>query len=174
MDEVETRILNIDPKDVETKLLAFGATKVFDGECQSVYFDHQDGRIRAKDQRLRIRKENGTQTLVFKSSLEDGSTHSFLSHVLQIEDIQAAKHLLEGLGFHANLLTTKKRKKFALNNVRFEIDKYTASFENVPIFLEIKASTREEVDNAVKLLGFSKNDCCDWNLDRIEKEYSEG
>lgn len=42
MEEIEVKIIEIDPAEIIRKLEKLGATKVFDGEMNSIYYDYHD------------------------------------------------------------------------------------------------------------------------------------
>ncbi len=69
MNEIEGKILGINVQEVEKKLLALGAKKVFDGELVATMFDFPDKRFSQHEIIVRLRKEGDRTKLTYKKLL---------------------------------------------------------------------------------------------------------
>lgn len=170
MDEVKTKIFNIDPIDTQKKLLALGAVQTFCGEAKSIYFNHTDINI---NRRICLSQENGTQKISVKEIINGDSKDGSLFHTITVSNLQSAKQLLEAIGFRADIFTVKKRRSFVLDLVTFSLDKYTGSLEHIPDFIKINAENENSLNKYVELLGFSKSQMRDWDLEKLDAQFSE-
>ena len=170
MNTKEARIFAIDPVRTKQFLLENGASVVFEGECQSIYFNHN---VNENNRCLRLSQDNGSISLTFKGKEKDLEKNSFLYHSIMVSGIEQTKQLLEALGFIADLLLIKKRTTFMLAGVKFDIDKYLGSFDHVPVLLEIKATDSQSLQKSIEMMGFSKDQCTDWDLAKIDEYYSK-
>ena len=73
MKEIEVKILDIDRKEVEKKLVSLGARKIFDGILEARYYDFQDYHLKKSGVSLRLRKENKRVVLTLKKKVPDAN-----------------------------------------------------------------------------------------------------
>ena len=170
MYTIETKIVDINPKEIEQKLHELGATEKFAGKSTSIFFTHN---IEKDTRCLRLSADNGTHTLTFKGKIDKEELQEFMYHSIRVSDIEKSKLLLEALGFCPDLLLHKKRKTFMLNEVKIDIDKYEGSLDHVPYLVEIKAKNKDALDLVLSKLGFDKTRCCEWDLAKIDTYYSK-
>jgi predicted adenylyl cyclase CyaB len=169
MNTKEAKIFGIDPKKVENHLLSLGATKVFTGKCTSIYFNHN---MKENNRCLRLSQDNGAISLTFKGK-EKGELDLFYYNTIKVSSLEHTKQLLESLGFIPDLFLHKNRTTFMLKSVKYDVDKYLGSFDHVPILLEIKAKDIASLQKSVTLMGFSKDQCTDWDLQKIDEHFSK-
>ena len=71
MNEVEVKILNINRKEIEKKLVALGAKKVFDDKVSALFFDSDEKEVRHNNKQLRLRTEGKKAVLTIKRKIPD-------------------------------------------------------------------------------------------------------
>lgn len=164
MREIEVKILNINRKEVEKKLVSLGAKKVFEGIVEGCFFDFKDNSIRKSRKTLRLRKENNKVVLTFKNPIPHKNLKIKEEHEIEVSDFKKTQKILESLGLSVWLWIKKKRTTYALEGVHFEIDKHIDQFDFVPTFLEIETEDPKIIYKYVRLLGFKKKDCKPWTI----------
>lgn len=173
MDEVEVKILDIDRKKVENKLISLGAKKVFDDEMHAVLFDFKGDSLKKSKMTLRIRKEGGVSFFELKEVVPAKHAKIRKEHRIKISDFEEMRYILEFLGLKPWLIMNKHRTSYELNGVHFDFDNYKDEHEFVPEYLEIEAGDEETVYKYAKMLGFKKEDCKDWVFWDVAKYYSK-
>src|SRR3989338_4016511 len=147
MQEIEIKILEINRKDIEKKLLALGAVKKFDGIIQALYFDYPDGSIN---------KVKNCEELE-----------------VSVSDFEVMKQILEAMGVKQWLSMKKQRTSYSLDGTHFEFDRYVDEYDYIPEFVEIEAKDIETLYKVVEILGFQKEDCKPWGVLKLIKHYSQ-
>ncbi|MFA5797156.1 MAG: class IV adenylate cyclase [Candidatus Woesearchaeota archaeon] len=173
MNEVEVKILEIDRKEIEEKLIKLGAVKIFDDEMYDIKLDNKEGALKNNKQLLRIRKEGKEITLTFKDKSRSEFVKSSEEIEVTVSDFDTIKELFSRLGFTEERSIHKHRTSYKLNNIRYEFDKYLGEYDFVPGFLEIEAQSESDVLAAAKLLGFAKEACKPWTTIDIIEHYPQ-
>ncbi len=169
MKEIEVKILNIDRKQVEAKIIALGAKKVFDGEVNASLFDFPNKSIKDSGKTCRLRTVGENAFLTFKTPIPHDTVKIREEYEIQVSDFEETKKILESIGLAERLTMKKHRTSYALENVHFELDKHHDQFAHVPEYLEIEAIDIDTLYKYVELLGFKKEDCKPWTIRDIEK-----
>ncbi|OGE79083.1 MAG: hypothetical protein A2751_05555 [Candidatus Doudnabacteria bacterium RIFCSPHIGHO2_01_FULL_46_14] len=168
MNEIEVKILEIDVKDVQKKLAALGAKKIFDGEVSWTGFDFPDGKL-GKGEMLRLRRVGDRAELTHKKLLS--TTGAKISEELQTEvgDYESTKKILEAVGFREKrgYPLNKHRISYSLKDLRFEID----TFSDFPTYLEIEGPSQETINEHVEKLGFSIEQTKPWGAREVFDHY---
>ncbi len=167
MQEVEVKILEIDPNDVEQKLFSLGAEKIFDGEISGYIYDFPDGKLNKKRQVLRLRKEGDKVMLASKQKLSVDGVKVSDEYEVEVDNFETTQKIIDALGMIERKRIRKHRTSFIINFksnlIRFEIDKFLDEWEHVPAFLEIEAGDAELIYQHAELLGFKRSDCLAWS-----------
>lgn len=171
--EIEVKILNIDRRAVEEKLISLGAEKVFDDDITAFYYDFPDGSIRNSGGTLRLRQEGIKSVLTFKKDFASTEAKIREEHEIGISDFNEMKYLLETIGLKAWIGMKKHRTSYRLEEVHFEIDSYQDAFSHIPDFLEIEGRDVDSVYAHAELLGFSKENCKPWDIMQLAAFYSK-
>jgi adenylate cyclase class 2 len=171
--ETEIKILGIDRKKLEKKLLSLGAEKVFDGEIHALYYDTPDSSVRRSRGTFRLRREGTKSVLTFKAHVDDTEAKVREETEVTVSDFDAMRSILKSVGFYPWLEMKKHRTTYALQGVHFELDKYTDEFGFIPEFLEIEGRDTEAVYESAAALGFSKDDCRPWDALQVAEYYSD-
>lgn len=162
MREIEVKILEINRKEVEDKLIAMGAKKTFDGEVDSMMFDFEDDSLKNNKDDFRIRKLGSKNIITFKEFVESKDTKIREETEVEVSDFDETVRIFEALGLKCMQRFTKHRTSYSYDNVLFEFDNLEGEYGHIPEFLEIEASDEETVFKYAKKLGFEKEDCVSW------------
>lgn len=160
MEEIEVKFLDIDPGRIQDKLRKIGATKVGEYFYRRRVFDYPDWRLDKAASWLRLRDEGDRITLSFKKRVgadaHDGTTNDTGMEEIEIEvnDFDRTAELILGLGFIEKHYAENKRTRWVKDTVEFDIDTYP----ELEPYLEIEASTWEQIDRAMKQLGLNAAD----------------
>jgi len=172
MHETEIKILEIDRKEIEKKLISMGAKKVFDDEIHAIYYDFPDKSLKNANKVLRLRKEGGKSVLTCKKNLEGTEAKVMEETELEVSDFLTMKLIFELLGFTSWLEMKKHRTRYELCKVHFELDKYYGKYNYIPEFLEIEGPDVAAIYKYAELLGFTQRDCRPWDAVQIADYYS--
>ena len=151
MQEIEVKILEIDPKKVVAKLKELGAKKVEAGLVHITAFDFPDDRLVKSGSYLRVRTFGHRTELVLKNPVERGRFKVMEEIETIVADYEATVALFKALGMKVFARQEKYRATYKLGSIRFELDKYPS----MPWMMEVEANSEEKVEEGVGLLGFS-------------------
>lgn len=160
MEEIEVKFLNIDPVSMEKKLLEIGAKKVFEKLYKRRIFDYPDLRFDKMGAWIRLRDEGDKITLTFKQRIgvktHDGKTNDISMDETQIEvdDFERTAEFLTKIGLKEKFLEENKRIRYQLGDIELDID----FWPQLEPYLEIEASSWEEIDRIIKLLELNPED----------------
>lgn len=173
MHEVEVKILEIDRAAIEARLQSLGATVSFDGEMHAVFYDKADHSIANSGAVLRLRKEGTETRLTFKKHLAKAGTKIMEETETVVADLIAMQVILANLGLKVTKNTRKFRKQYDLPGGHVVIDDYQDALADIPVFLEIEATSEEKVFAIAEQLGYKAADCLNWNTYDLVKHYLE-
>ena len=160
MEEIEVKFLNIDLKLIEKKLKDIGAKKIFEKLYKRRVFDYPDLRLDKQGAWVRLRDEGDRVTLTFKQRVgiktHDGTASDKTMEEVEVEisDLAKTADILSKIGLKEKHYVENKRIRYQLGNIEFDID----SFPKLEPYLEIEASSWQEIDKAIKLLGLNPKD----------------
>lgn len=170
--EFETKILNIEfylPENLLLqKLLRIGATKKNQKRLMRRYV--YDINPQDKTMWIRLRDEGDRTTLTMKKIIDD-SIEGVREIEIDIsdfdEDFNSTNLILNKLGFKHTSYQENNRTSFILEGVEIEIDHWP----QIPPYLEIEGSSRQEVERVVNLLGFDLSQTTSVNTTDVYKQY---
>ena len=119
-------------------------------------FDTPDGRLRQSGEVLRLRRDR-RQTLAYKRALASPEIRSETE--LEVDDLDAARNLLLGLGFLPMFIYEKYREVLALDDSQVMLDELPFG-----TFVEIEGPSLESIGRVAARLSL------DWNQ-RIARSY---
>ncbi len=173
MREIEAKILDIDKEDIIDRLEKMGATLVFDGEIETYFFDDDNHTLKNRDSLLRLRKMGDRAFLTYKDKISKEDVKVYEEKETFVEDFDEMLSIIKSMGFKEKKVVKKKRKSFQKGNTKFEIDKFTDEFSDIPEFLEIEAESKESIHDYAEKLGFSKDDCTSRSTGDIIRDYEK-
>ena len=172
MEEIEVKILEVNRIAIEKTLAILGAKKVFDGDVETLFFDFKEGTIIKQKNVLRLRKEQDKIELTYKKLIVTQTAKTAEEFSVEVSSMEAMKEILGHLGLSIIDRTQKHRVSFALEDARFDFDRYSGDYGYIPEFLEIEAKNIDLIYKYAELLGFKAKDCLPWSTTDLVKHYS--
>ncbi len=166
MEEFEVKYLNINPGEIEKKLVALGAKKVFDRVYHVKVFDYPDLRMNDDAAWLRLRDEGDRITLTYKQRYgaqgegvrlaSDGENNDVGMKEIEVvvDDFEKTAQIFYSIGLIDKFIEEKRRIRYILDDIEFDID-YMPGLEP---FLEIESNSMEKVEQGIKLLGLDPDE----------------
>lgn len=163
MQELETRIVDIDVENIRSILLENGAEKVkMEDQINDIY-DFEDGRLLAKKGYARIRTVNDrlNNKIVYFMTTKKMLSQERFKVMEENETIILDKVMGEGIFKSLGLILKESNKKYResykIYDSLVEIDINDKSFCPFP-YLEIETDSEEKLEKIVKLLGYTLED----------------
>jgi adenylate cyclase class 2 len=176
MNEIEVKILDINPVEIRKKLRKAGARKVFEGVIEARFYDFPDNRIKKAGNHIRLRKFGKEKVEVTFKKLKSKKKYKHNEEIdIIVNSFEAAHKFLNFLGLSKSKGYRKKRERYKLKDFQFEIDKYP----KIPHFVEVEAKSndankaRKMLEKAVNLLGYRMKDTKPWNGFEVHKHYKK-
>jgi len=167
MEEFEVKYLDINPEEIQKKLIAIGAKKVFDRIYHVKIFDYPDLRMNNDDAAwLRLRNEGDRVTLTYKQrygmrgqgvKLDSGGENNdggMKEIEVVVDDFEKTAQIFYSIGLTDKFIEEKRRIRYVLGDIEFDID-YMPGLEP---FLEIESDSMERVEKGIELLGLNPDD----------------
>ena len=173
MEEHEVKILEVNRKEVEKKLIKLGAKKIFDGNLQTIFFDFNDKSILKNKKLVRLRSDGKKTVLCSKKPIEKNKTKIMEENEVEVSDINETKKILESIGLHPCLTMKKRRITYNLADTHFDFDSYIEDFSFIPEFLEIESSNSLDIIRFSKLLGFKEESLKSWTTKDLINFYKK-
>ncbi|MDO8657046.1 MAG: class IV adenylate cyclase [Nanoarchaeota archaeon] len=168
MEEIEIKIIDINPTEIIKKLEKLGAKKVFDGEMNSIYFDYQ-GEFKKKKKTLRLRQKGDDCILTFKIKKDDADAKVHEELETSVSNFETAREIFKGLGFQEILVGMRRRISYKIKNSLVEIDFYPG----IPPSLEVESPRKEELQQIVELLGYTMEQTKRWSGKKLMEYYEK-
>ena len=163
MQELETRIIDIDVENIRSILLSNGAEKVKMEDQVNDIYDFEDGRLLEKKGYARIRTVNdmlNNKVIYFMTTKKMISQEIFKvmeENETIIQDKQMGEGIFKSLGLILKESNKKYRESYKLHDCLIEIDINDKSFCPFP-YLEIETTSEEKLEKVIKLLGYTLDD----------------
>jgi adenylate cyclase class 2 len=162
--EHEAKVLNIDPTEITSVILAKGGTQVDAPKFMRRYvYDIVPGDL-SKWIRLR---DTGTETTLCVKQIESDAIDGTHEIETTVGDFTATNELLALLGFTPKSYQENQRTSFTLDNVCLELDRWPL----IPPYLEIEGDNRDDVTRAAALLGFTEDQLTGENTMKVYARY---
>lgn len=154
MHEIETKILEIDVKDVSEKITNLGAEKIQDVMLTVDWFSLANLLKENHPWYLRVRSySSGKTEITWKRKSEITGTVRKVEEInVLVDDFEKTKMLFKSLGLVCYAHQEKKRLSWRINNVQFDMDTYP----KMPTYLEIEAGSEKEIMDMIKKLNLVK------------------
>ncbi|MGL5086116.1 MAG: class IV adenylate cyclase [Clostridium sp.] len=163
MNELETRIVDIDVDAIRDTLVSLGAEKVKDENQINDIYDFEDGRLLKAKGYARIRttidKLSGKETyyMTTKKMLSQGTFKVMEENETIVQDKEMARGIYLSLGLVQHKCIKKSRESYSIKNSLVEIDINDKAFCPFP-YIEIETSDEETLKEIVELLGYTLKD----------------
>ncbi len=155
MKEIETKILDVNPRGIKARLKKLGAKQIQKGRLVVDWYGPK-GLTHAGDDPwfLRIRTGGGKTEITWKAHskvLGASRAHKEINTLLSSHAEAGA--LLEAIGLERYGHQEKDRISWVFKNWRFDLDQYP----KMPAYLEIESNSEKNVQAAIKLLKLEKH-----------------
>ncbi|NME82896.1 CYTH domain-containing protein [Clostridium sp. SM-530-WT-3G] len=163
MQELETRIMDINVDEIRSILLKNGAEKVKSEDQINDIYDFEDGRLLAQKGYARIRTVNDklNNKIVYfmttKKMLSQDRFKVMEENETIIDNKKMGEGIFKSLGLILKESNKKYRESYKINDCLIEIDINDKNFCPFP-YLEIETTSEEKLESVVKLLGYTLND----------------
>lgn len=162
MRELEVKILNMDLKELESKIQGLGATLISKEIQVNTLIDSKDNFIQDElDSYMRIRETKSLLTdkvkftLTMKRNINRDGIRENIEINTDISDKESMLEILKTLGYEVFKEGYKERTSYILGNVRFDLDKWDTSTYPYP-YMEIEVNDEDELEEMIKLLNIPK------------------
>ncbi len=176
MLEKEIKILEINKENLITKLEEIWAEKIFDWIIHDIYYDFIDWEKRKleENQRIfRVRKKWEIHIYTIKRKRLKEWAKEWLvmndEYETQITNPESFWRVLEKYWMTKTREKIKHRTSYKMSDAEFDIDEY----EEIPIFLEIEASSAKIINNYIKKLDLKNNPTLIWGSRKLFKYYNK-
>ncbi len=171
MSELEVKILEINPDDIERRLLSLGAVREFDHEFEAIFWDFPDGRLAQSRKLLRLRREGDQSVITFKTPQKAEGLKAMEELETGVVDSAIFSEILTSIGLHATRRTRKRRIQYTLGAAHVVLDFYLDDLAAIPPFLEIEAQDSDTVFDMVQKLGYEPRHTTSWNTYDLINHY---
>jgi adenylate cyclase class 2 len=156
MQEIETKVLEVNRDDIAEKLKSLGAKETQNTRLTVDWYSVPGTHSDAHPWYLRIRKTTDGKSEISWKSLPTivGNTRQSKEINLDISDFENGKKLLVAIGLENYAHQEKDRHSFAFKDWNFDIDTYP----NMPTYLEIEGQSVEHIKEAMDLLGLQNHE----------------
>ena len=163
MNEIEIKFLEVNPDDLEKKLIGLGAEKISDVMLEEwLYAKPEWGAIGG---RVRIRKEGEKTTVAYKETTQETSKGN-LEIEFGVSNAGAAKQFVDKMDLGIPRHQQKRRVHFTLKNIAIDIDFWPL----IPPMVEIEGDNLEELEKLAKQLDLDKAKRSDLDAFQIYKQ----
>jgi adenylate cyclase class 2 len=151
MEEIEVKFLEIDPEELEGKIIKLKAEKKFDRIFRRRVFDFPDWRLDKAGAWLRIRDEGDKITMSFKQRLGmgKGNDKGMEESEVTVSDFEETAAIMKRLGMVEKFYEENRRIEYILDGVKIDIDR----FPLLRPYVEIEGKSWEEVEKISKKIG---------------------
>ncbi len=151
MEEIEAKWLEIDPDQMEQKLMSLGAIKKYDRIFRDRVFDFPGWPLDKDKAWLRLRDKGDVVTLSYKQRYGTSITgDAGMEEVeIKVDDFEKTTQILEKLGMEQKFNEEKRRVHFEIGGVDVDIDTWPL----MPSYLEIEGGSWKEAKAVADRLG---------------------
>lgn len=154
-DEIETKVLDINVKEIKSKLLALGAQKIQETRLMVDWYQTRGEKEETANWFLRIRSNSqGKHEVTWKGDPQTIGIAKVRREInFSVEEPEKVADLFKELGLEKYGHQEKDRVSYAYKDWHFDIDTYPG----VPPYLEIEGKSEEHLKEGMKLLGLENN-----------------
>lgn len=176
--EIEVKILDINLDNLKNNLKALNAKKI-KNELQNNYiYDFTNKSLINSGGYARIRvvknlEDNKSKVYMTVKKLVSKEIYKKMNEYESlIESREVGENIFKALGLVIQDTITKTRESYKVKNSLVEIDINEKEFIPFP-YIEIESPTEKELEEVVKLLGFTMEDTTTKSIYEIKKEYGK-
>jgi adenylate cyclase class 2 len=173
MREIEIKFANVDPAQLENKLIEIGATRAKEFNYRMRAFDFPGLKLAEKNAWIRVRDDSDEVTLSYKERLgvtsQDASVPDEGMEEIEVivSDFEQTSQILKSIGMIEKVHQEKQRIRYIKGDVEFDIDIWPF----IPPYLEIEGPSNESIEAAAIELGFDPADAKICSASQMFKMY---
>lgn len=141
MKQIEYKIREVSQNKYSEMLEGLGATKVFEGEMSTVYYDNSKLGFVAMGKRLSLRTKGDQTLLTYKNKYSDLELSVSDEYEVVVDEPLVMNGILEGMGYTQLSKFHKRRVDYKVDNAFFSFDRYIGEYSFIPEFLTIESDT---------------------------------
>ncbi|AAK78627.1 adenylate cyclase class 2 [Clostridium acetobutylicum] len=179
MKEAETRIIDIDVENIRTILKSVNAINIKKENQVNDIYDFENGKLLDNKGYARIRivenmlDKKNHYFMTVKKMLSQEKFKVMDEHEIEISDPSEGEEIFKALGLVKKQSIKKYRESYKYKNSLIEIDINDKDFCPFP-YIEIETAFENELEDIVKLLGYSMEDTSSKTIYEILNEKSRG
>ena len=171
--EIEGKILEVNKKEIESKLKEIGAIKLFSNK-KIIQENYENKELKRSKSNLRIRQFGNEILITFKEFKEQKNN---LKNCKEMEfkvdtDFKNIQKLFLAIGLKKFQEIEKIRTSYKLEDITFDIDEVIKPFK-IPAYLEIEAKDYKEIEKTLQLLNIPKSKAKPWGTKQLLKHYEK-
>ena len=161
--EIECRILEIEPIEIQKKLKKIGAKKIKDRFMKRYVY-----KINSTNEHswIRLRDNGETVTLTVKE-IHTEEIDGTKEMEIEVNDFEKTNKILQKLGFVVIAYQENKRISYKFGDVEIEID----FWPKIPPYLEFESDSKDKIEKVVELMGYKMSDTTSLSNLKIYKKY---
>ena len=173
--EIEVKVLNIEPKEIEEKLIRLGANKISHEFQKNYTFVPKEGAF--KDGYLRIREteyenEEKSLELTFKRIESDDDFRVNNEYTVNIDSVSMMIKILEELDIKLEYEGEKERISYSYKEQRFDIDIWDKNTYPNP-YMEIEFSNKDKMDEIISDLSIEKQNITTESITELREKLNK-
>lgn len=170
--EIEGKILEVNKKEIESKLKEIGAIKLFSNK--KIIQENYENKELKKNSSIRVRQFGNEILITFKEFKEQKNN---LKNCKEMEfkvdtDFKNIQKLFLAMGLKKFQGVEKIRTSYRLRDITFDIDEVIKPFK-IPAYLEIEAKDYKEIEKTLQLLNIPKSKAKPWGTKQLLKHYEK-
>ena len=142
--EVELKVPVESLSEVEGRLVAMGAAKLFEERQVDVYLQHPCRDFASTDEALRLRLVGGRCTLTYKGPKLSSTCKARREVEVEVSSYEGALSILEALGFRRVASIVKDRRAYSIDGLAVYLD----SVDGLGCFVEVEAPRGLSINEA--------------------------
>ena len=163
MLEIEVKFLDVDPAEIEKRLIKIGGEKVYDDVFEEWIF--QKDEWQSFHGRARVRVEKHKIRVAYKETTRKTSEGN-VEIEFEVDNKEHALAFINKLGIPLLRHQQKRRIHFTIGEVMVEID----FWPQIPPLIEIEGKNMKAIESVVKKLGLNMKDVCTLDARQIIKD----
>lgn len=158
--EIEVKVLNINPKEIEEKLNNLGGKKISHEFQKNYTFAPKEGEFEHGYLRIRETEIDGEKQyieLTFKRVESDNDFRVNNEYTVNIDSVSMMTKILEEIGINLEYEGEKERISYSYKGQRFDIDIWDKNTYPKP-YMEIEFTNGDKMDEILEDLNIDKKD----------------
>ena len=171
--EIEVKVLEVNKKELEKKLVAVGAKKIFSNN-KIVQESYKNKELQKKRASIRVRQIGKELYITFKEFKEIKQNVKNCKEIeFQVSsDFKTIQEVFLALGLKKHRRIEKIRTSYKLKDITFDIDEVIKPFK-IPCYFEIEAKSYKEIEKTLQLLDIPKSKAKPWGTKQLLKHYEK-